>query len=139
MFNRGKHSHLPGRKKNERGEVVIIENALLINSYSNNLAGVHLPKKSSVRTAEQSGVCHEYLSAGLLGPFCGAAIFLFLVCFSVLIPRILKVSVSPFWNNRRIGEETRIWGHDRPSQSNKGVPVIMRPQITLHHNGIFKK
>ena len=104
------HSHLPGRKKNERGEVVIIENALLINSYSNNLAGVHLPKKSSVRTAEQSGVCHEYLRAGLLRPFCGAAIFLFSVCFSVLIPRILKVSVSPFWNNRRIGEETENLG-----------------------------
>ena len=33
----------------------------------------------------------------------------------------------------------RIGGHNRPGQSNKGLPVVMRPQITLHHNGISKK
>lgn len=41
MFNRRKHSHLL-RRKNWGGGGVIIENALFINSYSNNLAGIHL-------------------------------------------------------------------------------------------------
>lgn len=128
--------------KNERGKAVVIENAILIHPYSNNLAGIHLPEvpQGNPMSGQQNEV--EFVTCIWGEIWWRLSVQLQFSCFKYVFlyrcHEILKVSVLPFWNSGRKGE-WQIWGHNRLGEPNKGLPAVMKPWTALHHNDISKK